>query len=162
MSRTNDLDSVRHIVARLESARIKTWLFGGWAAELLGLTLPRLHNDIDLLYPAESFDAVDVFLATGDADEITAKRFPHKRAFEIEGIMVELFLLQGPEDAPFTDFWGVNRHIWPANVLAIEASGLRVASAMSLIDYRATWQNRFPSVNGKQVSPEEWLEYQNR
>ena len=135
-------------------------MFGGWAAELLGLSLPRPHHDVDLLYPAGSFDAVDVFLASGDVDEITAKRFPHKRAFEAEGIMVELFLLQGTEDALFTDFWSVNRYEWPSNVLGVEAGGLRVASAMSLGDFRASWQDLQPSVDGRRVTAEEWLAHQ--
>ncbi len=103
---------------------------------------------------------MDVFLAAGDVDEITAKRFPHTRAFEAEGIMVELLLLQGTEDGPFTTFWGVNRYEWPSNVLSIQAGGLRVASAMSLIDYQAARRNLLPSVDGKQVSSEEWLEHQ--
>jgi hypothetical protein len=138
MSGTNDLRFVRHVVARLEAVGIRTWLFGGWAAELLGLRLPRPHHDVDLLYPAESFEAV-----------------------EVNGIMVELPLLQGPEDGPFTDFWGVKRYEWPSNVLGIQAGGLRVASAMSLIDYQDTRQDLLPSVDGKQVSSEEWLEHQN-
>jgi hypothetical protein len=78
MQRANDLDFVKHVVSRLESAGVRTWLFGGWAAELLGLSVPSPHNDVDLLYPADSFEAVDVFLATGGVDEIAAKRFPHK------------------------------------------------------------------------------------
>jgi len=162
MSRTNDLGFVRYIVGRLELAGVRTWVFGGWAAELFGLSRPRPHHDVDLLYPAVSFEAVDVFLATGEVDEIVAKRFPHKRAFEAEGIMVELFLLQGPEDGPFTDFWGVNRYEWPSNVLGAQAGGLRVASAMSLTDYQAKRRELLPSVDGKQVSSGEWLEHQNR
>jgi hypothetical protein len=138
-----------------------TWVFGGWAAELLGLSLPRLHHDVDLLYPADSFEAVDVFLAGGDVEEIPAKRFPHKRAFEYDGIMVELFLVRCTEDGRFTDFWGVNRHRWPADVLDVHAGGLRVASALSLIDYRERWLDLAPSVDGKQVTAEEWLRHQN-
>jgi len=160
VSRTNDLGFVRYVVDRLESAGVRTWLFGGWAEELLGLRLPGPHHDVDLLYPAGSFDAVDVVLADGDVEEITAKRFPHKRAFETEGIMVELLLLQGPDNAPFTDFWGASRYEWPSNVFGIQAGGLRVASAMALIDYQATWRDRLPSVDGKQVSSQEWLEHQ--
>nr|WP_238334744.1 hypothetical protein [Kribbella amoyensis] len=132
---TNDLDFVRHVVTRLELAGLRTWLFGGWAAEVLGLTTPRPHRDIDLLYPAETFDAVDTYFATGDVDEIAAKRFPHKRAFEIDGIMVELFLVESREAHPFTNFWGVNRHEWPSDVFDIHAGGFRVASAKAVLGY---------------------------
>ena len=162
MPRTNDLAFVRHVVDRLESAGIRTWLFGGWAVELLGMSLPRPHNDVDLLYPGDSFDAVDAFLTAGDVEEITAKRFPHKRAFESDGIMVELLLLQRSDDGLHTDFWGVIRHQWPSNVLDVQAGGLRVASAMSLIDYHATWRNLLPTVDGNQVSSEEWLQHQSK
>ncbi len=40
---------------------------------------------------------MDEFLARGDVQEIVAKRFPHKRAFEVDGVMVELFLVQADE-----------------------------------------------------------------
>jgi hypothetical protein len=160
MSRANDLGFVEHVVARLESAGISTWLFGGWASELLGLSLPRAHNDVDLLYPADSFDAVDAFLATGGVDELAEKRLPHKRGFETDGIMVELFLVQTPEAGPFTDFWGVTRHEWPSNVFDIRAGGFRVASGMSVLGYRDAWEALQPTVDGKRVSLQEWREFQ--
>ncbi|MFI5690932.1 nucleotidyltransferase domain-containing protein [Kribbella sp. NPDC051586] len=156
-SGTNDLAFVRHVVGWLESAGVKTWLFGGWAAELLGLELPRTHHDVDLLYPGESFAAADALFARGEVDEVVAKRLPHKRAFEMDGVLVELFLVQGPAGAPFTDYWGVTRHEWPANVLEVEAGGLRVASALALLDYEATFDKRVPTVDGERVTVEEWL-----
>jgi hypothetical protein len=159
MARTNDLDFVGDVATWLESADISTWLFGGWAEELLGLVLPRLHQDLDLLYPASNFGAVDAFLARDGVDEIEAKRFPHKRAFETEGIMVELFLVEGPEVGPFTDFWGVNRHNWPSNVFGVQAGGFRVASAMSLLSYRAAFDSLQPTVDGKRITAQEWLEH---
>ena len=137
-----------------------TWLFGGWAEELVGLCLPRHHHDVDLLYPAQDFGPVDAFLSDGTVDEITAKRFPHKRAFETEGVMVELFLVQGAESRYYTDFWGVTRHDWPDNVLGVEAGGLRVASAMALVDYRAKRTNYQPSIDGRPATAEQWLHHQ--
>ncbi|MFD7153580.1 nucleotidyltransferase domain-containing protein [Kribbella sp. NPDC059898] len=159
-SPANDLDFVRQVVARLESAGIRTWLFGGWASELLGLSLPRPHNDIDLLYPADTFEAVDTFLATGRVDELAAKRFPHKRGFETDGIMVELFLVQPSESGPFTDFWGDIRYEWPSNVFDVQAGGLRIASALSLLAYRAAWDDLQPTVDGKRATSQEWLDHQ--
>ncbi|TDO59971.1 hypothetical protein EV651_108319 [Kribbella sp. VKM Ac-2571] len=78
-----------------------------------------------------------------------AKRFPHKRAFEIDGIMVELFLVQTDATGPFTDFWGVARHDWPADVFDVEADGLRVASAMAVTGYRAGWEDLQSKLQGR-------------
>ncbi|TDW97679.1 hypothetical protein EV647_2366 [Kribbella sp. VKM Ac-2566] len=149
MVRRNDLGFVRYVVGRLEGAGVRAWVFGGWAAELLGLSAPRAHGDVDLLYPADGFAVVDEFLARGDVQEIEAKRFPHKRAFEIDGIMVELFLVQTDETGSFTDFWGVARHDWPADVFAVEVDGLRVASAMAVTGYRAGWEDLQSKLQGR-------------
>ncbi|MEV6266136.1 hypothetical protein AB0L64_03155 [Kribbella sp. NPDC051936] len=154
MARTNDLAFVRDAVGRLEGAGVRTWLFGGWASELLGLSLPRAHQDLDLLYPADNFEAVDGYLESGDVREIVAKRLPHKRAFEVDGIRVELFLVQ---PGPYTDFWGATRHTWPANVFDVEAGGFRVASAMALLEFRDAWEKLRPVVGGRTVTAEEWL-----
>lgn len=95
VARSNDRAFVRDTMSRLQDAGIKTWLFGGWAEELLGLRSPRDHHDLDLLYPATDFEHVDAFIARdGRLAEITAKRFAHKRASLSEDIMVELLLVQ--------------------------------------------------------------------
>ncbi|MET9269979.1 hypothetical protein [Kribbella sp. NPDC003557] len=154
MARSNDLAFVRDVVRQLEAAGVRTWIFGGWASELLGLSPPRPHQDLDLLYPAGNFDVVDVYLARGDVQEIAAKRFPHKRAFEAEGIRVELFLVQ---PGPYTDFWGATRHTWPAGTFDVEAGGFRVASAVALAGFRAAWEGLRPTVGGRTVTAEEWL-----
>jgi hypothetical protein len=105
--------------------------------------------------------AVDAFLTTGAVDEVTAKRFPHKRGFETDGILVELFLVRTQDAVPFTDFWGVTRYEWPSNVFNIQAGGFRVASAMSMLGYQTAWDTLQPTVHGKRVSPDEWLAHQN-
>lgn len=92
---------------------------------------------------------MDEFLARGDVQEIVAKRFPHKRAFEVDGVMVELFLVQSDEAGWFTDFWGVARHDWPADVFEVEAGGLRVASATALAGYRAGWDELQAKLQGR-------------
>ena len=56
---------------------------------------PGPHRDIDLLYAAQSFARLDEFLrAQSDVQEVTAKRFSHKRAFEWRGLLVEMFLVR--------------------------------------------------------------------
>lgn len=140
---SNDLPFVRTTMTMLSAAGIRTWLFGGWAEELRRVIQPRPHHDVDLLYPASDFRIVDRHLLENDSiEEITLKRFPHKRAFERAGAMVELFLLQGDEDSGyFTDFWGNNRYHWPSGALPNDpVEGLSVASAAAVADYRENFE----------------------
>ncbi len=116
----------------LYTASINTWLFGGWAEELWGFRLPGPHGDIDLLYPAENFHAVDRFLsAHGDLEEIIGKRFVHKRAFRRQGVLVELFLLQSTPAGLTTDFFGLHLFQWPADTLihTVPLGGLATSAA---------------------------------
>jgi hypothetical protein len=129
----NDLPLVHSVTRLLEEHGIVTWLFGGWAEELLGLMPPRPHKDIDLLYRASDFTDVDRFLRMGQATEIREKRFVHKRAFLFNGVMVELLLVK-PDLT--TDFWGKRLHTWPADTLEGSASPLRIASPLALITFR--------------------------
>ena len=46
---------------------------------------------MDLVVTDADIDALDRWLTS--QDEIVAKRFPHKRAFRLDGIMVELHLV---------------------------------------------------------------------
>jgi protein-tyrosine phosphatase len=114
----------------LRSRDVDTWLFGGWATELRGISTPCPHHDVDLLYPAENFDRVDELL--GSLDEITAKRFPHKRAFEFDGIMVELFLVRFDGRAHYTSFWNSYRYEWADDVFADD----RIVGVNALADFR--------------------------
>ena len=127
----NDLDFVYEVMELLAKRGVHVWVFGGWAEQLLGLDRPRGHVDLDLLYPAESFDAVDAL----DLPWITGKRFPHKRAFAYEGVLVELYLVQRDEDGHYTDLPG-GRHRWPGDVLW-GVHGLRVAGPNAVSGYRA-------------------------
>jgi hypothetical protein len=135
----NDLAFVRQTMRLLEDAGIRTWLFGGWAEEVLGLSRPRAHHDLDLLYLAGDFAAVDALLAArGELAAIPAKRLPHKRAFLRLGIMTELILVRPhPGPAYITRFRDQVRYQWPADLLTVNVNGLRVASAGALRRYRA-------------------------
>ena len=42
----NDLGFVMRVVDLLEDARLRVWLFGGWAEELRGLRAPCEHTDV--------------------------------------------------------------------------------------------------------------------
>ncbi len=132
---TGDLAVVLRVADVLEGARLRTWLFGGWAEELTGLSAPREHAGIDLLYPGRSFDRVDRFLERAAVGEIAAKRESHRRVFILEGAQVELLLVQRDEHGWHTDF-PAGRHSWPDDVFA-GGGRLPVASEAALSGYRA-------------------------
>lgn len=136
MSVGNDIHFTCRLFDLLASEGVRTWIFGGWAEELRGLCVPREHGDVDLLYPAADFSAVDTVLARrADFHEIEVKRFNHKRAFVYEGTMIELFLAQEDAEGLYTDFSGRFRFDWPAGTLA-SRGGLPVVGRAALIAYR--------------------------
>jgi hypothetical protein len=135
-------------VGYLEERGIETWVFGGWAEELRGLVLPRTHSDLDLLYPAEDFGAIDALLATGELEEITAKRFAHKRAFRFAEAMVETFLMAHDRRGWHTMFWDQVRHDWPMDVVDV-LEGRRVVSADALRSYR----DAYPQLRQGRATP---------
>jgi len=53
------LDFVLAAMQQFAHAQMATWLCGGWAEELWGLSPSRPHHDVDLLYPAQNFDLLD-------------------------------------------------------------------------------------------------------
>jgi hypothetical protein len=139
----NDLALVERVIGLLASRGVPAWVFGGWAEQLLGIAPPREHGDIDLLVAGDDWTAVDAFLA--ELDEIPAKRFPHKRAFVLDGVMVELFLVRRDDESLFTTFWGERRD-WPADTLDDDGP-LPVASAAAVAGYRAAHPRR-PALAG--------------
>src|SRR5207253_11429132 len=100
-------------------------------------TPPQPHRDVDLLYPGPDFRRLDEFLAGEVVEEWTGKRRPYRRAFELEGIPVELFLVERDAVGWYTDFAG-GRHRWPANVF-VRSAWPPVASAEALSGYRAAY-----------------------
>lgn len=136
----NTLEALADVVKILADAEIKTWLFGGWAEELLEICLPRPHKDIDLLYPAHSFEILDKFLRPQETViEVQAKRFTHKRAFRWQGILVEVFLVRFESGAFVTDFFGMLPFVWPQDMLSHEREldkEWRIASPATLRLYR--------------------------
>jgi hypothetical protein len=139
----NDLALVERVIGLLASRGVPAWVFGGWAEELLGLAPPRAHGDIDLLVAGAGWSAVDDLLP--ELDEITAKRFAHKRALVLDGVMVELFLVRCDDESLFTTFWGERRD-WPADTLDDDGP-LPVASAAAVAGYRAAHPRR-PALAG--------------
>ena len=128
----NDLRFVADLVVTLRREGIDTWIFGGWAEELHGLSRPREHRDVDLLYRGDDWRRVDAFLA--GVDEVVGKRFPHKRAFMADGVLVELFLVQRDRDGWFTLF-PAREFRWPDDLFR-ETGALPVADLASVVAYR--------------------------
>jgi hypothetical protein len=130
----NDLEFVLHVVDRLRSEGICTWVCGGWAEELRGLALPRPHLDVDLLYPARDWSRVDGL----ELDWIPGKRAHAKRAFVLDGVLVELILVERDKRGWFTQKPRY-RHDWPDDVFATRGR-LPVASTTALAGYRRAYR----------------------
>jgi len=130
----NDLAFVERAITLLRSKGVETWVFGGWGEELRGLIRPRAHVDLDLLYPAEDWEPVDALYL----DWLASKRYPWKRAFVLEGTMVELFLVQHDERGWCTKL-ARRTHRWPDNVLASNGH-LPVASTAALAGMRHSYR----------------------
>ena len=127
----NDLEYVLDVVDLLWSHGVRAWIFGGWGEELRGLSPPREHVDVDLLYPARDWARVDAL----ELDWIEGKRFPWKRAFTLRGTTVELFLVERDDRGWYTRLKR-RRHEWPDNVFSTNGR-LPVASTAALAGYRA-------------------------
>ena len=126
----NDLDFVLRASDLLWSRGLRTWVFGGWGEELRGLAPPREHVDLDLLYPAPDWSRVDAL----QLDWTASKRFDWKRGFVLEGVLVELFLVQRDERGWYTRLKR-RRHDWPDNVFSTNGR-IAVASTAALAGYR--------------------------
>lgn len=129
------------VLARLEQNGISCLLFGGWAEEALGLAAPRKHRDIDLLLPAPSFSALDALLGGRSTTflEILLKRFAHKRAFIVDGAMVEIILVQETGHGAVTSFWGDVPFAWKlplAEECHLNGQKVRTASRDNLHHFR--------------------------
>ncbi len=152
----NTLATVSDVMSRLADGGAECFLFGGWAEELLGLRPSGPHHDIDMVFGGPNFSAVERVLARQlDAfDEVTTKRFAHKRAFLHEGVLCEVMLVQEPERAPFTLFWGDTRFVWHIPLLhdrpvQIGGHAAPVVSGANLRKYR----EERPS-----IQPRRWAE----
>jgi hypothetical protein len=140
--RSNGLDLLALVVDRLEAAAAGVLVFGGWAEKLLGLSPPRRHDDVDLLLSAPSCASIDRLLAVAaDAEEVRAKRFAHKRAFRIQGVTIEITLVEHDRAGPVTRFWGEVPFRWlvPVGQAELASSVVRsfpVVTQENLARYR--------------------------
>ena len=131
----NDLPFVLRAVDLLWSQGVRTWICGGWAEELRGLAPVRQHEDLDLLYPAPSWARVDRL----ELDWVAGMRFPWKRAFVLDGVLVELVLVERDAHGAWFTGLGRRRHVWPPDTFAANGR-LPVASAAALTGYRGSYR----------------------
>jgi hypothetical protein len=131
----NDLPFVLRAVDLLWSKGVRTWICGGWADELRGLSPVRQHEDLDLLYPAPGWSRVDRL----DLEWVEGKRFPWKRAFVLDDVLVELVLVERDAEGAWFTGLGRRRHVWPADTFAANGR-LPVASAAALTGYRGSYR----------------------
>ena len=116
-----------------------SWIFGGWGEELHGLRPFGPHSDIDLLLHDETFDPIDNSIEKREEFvAIPEKRFSHKRAFEFDGVRVELFLVH-PRTLTTNFFSGRHLFQWPADTFGEGANrlGLKICSKAALQLYRS-------------------------
>lgn len=146
------MNSPELVVRVLEALRFRGCpciLFGGWAEEALGLRHPAPHGDIDLLLTAADFSKLDTLLVGKSPvwREIERKRFHHKRAFLVQGVLVEIMLVQQKRAEPVTWLWGDVRFGWRqplACSLEFAGHSIEVATAANLSWYRANRRNLQP------------------
>jgi hypothetical protein len=142
MMSVNTLPFLHSVIERLAHAHIEVWLFGGWAEELWQMIPPRSHADIDLLFRASSFEALDTVLAADSAwIPISQKYFSHKRAVHYQQVMIEFLLAQGSPEASTTTFFDKRYQLeWPADTftqtLNVGVQKVAIASQSALIHYR--------------------------
>lgn len=135
------MSSWRHVKQTMETLHgqgVTTWIGGGWASELWSLEAPRHHRDIDLFYPAGCFEALDVCLPS--LEEAKQKRFPHKRAFISQDVLVEIVLLRPRSDGTHvTSYFDCYDLIWPARSLGT-CNGVRALTGTALNAHRTALQ----------------------
>jgi hypothetical protein len=134
----NDLTLLSTIVDTLRAHSLDIWVFGGWAEQLKGLRQPGPHADTDLLIRATNFRQLEVVLADiPGVTEIPEKHFSHKRAFEWNGVRVEVFLVQPSSPDTTIMFDGRAAIHWPTDTFAESpVAALHVASKTALRMYR--------------------------
>lgn len=138
--KNNTRSKLLEIVTKLESKGLEIIVFGGWSAELQKLEKTRPHSDIALLILDKNFNSL-VQLINSNNWEIV-KSYAHKKAFLIDCIMVEVFLVKMDDSKFTTEFIGEERSVifhWPDQLFAETATrdgNLKVATKDAMAKYR--------------------------
>ncbi len=134
----NDLPFLTDLVERLRGSGQDVRVFGGWAEQLRGLRRKGPHSDIDLLLTADGFEPLESFMdGLTEAGAIPGKRFPHKRAWVVDGVRVEFMLVRPGAVMTTVMFLGEPVISWPAGTFSgTPVDGLPVAGREALKMYR--------------------------
>ena len=153
----NNLEFLRYIFSRLQQSGIGCIVFGGWAKELSGTITPRPHKDVDLLYISNDFEKVDAFVKNSpDVKEISAKHFPHKRAFLCKGVMLELLLVIQKDKKFVTNFWDEYELEWPpittTRIASPDKQELLICGPL-VVDYYHAHEQEIAEVRDRHIPP---------
>lgn len=139
----NNIQFLTSLIDELYSHNIVVVIFGWRAEELSKVIEPKPHKDIDLLYIAEDFSELEK--AMKNNKEIEAKRLYHKRAYIINNIMVEFFLLQKQWKIYYTNFYGNKIYERPKDMIQTTKKyndkEYKIASKETLQLYRTNYPN---------------------
>jgi hypothetical protein len=135
----NDRSFLRSLTGKLRVAGHDVRVFGGWAEELREMRGKGPHSDIDLLLLAEDFETLESFMnGLPNAKPIAGKSFPHKRAWEVDGVRVEFLLVAPGEVNATVMFHGEPVILWPPGTFSgPPVDGMPVAGSEALQTYRA-------------------------
>ena len=139
----NTMEFVRTVIINLRDSGVDVLLGGGWAEELHGIIKPRDHSDIDLYYLAEDFNKLDKFIKNSELEEIKPKHKSHKRAFNKDGVMVEVILVQKDYKGYLSNYNQEKIIGWPAP-LSTKIDGLACLSREALAFKRSVHNYLFP------------------
>ena len=147
----NTLETLVAVFDMLTAHDASCDIFGGWAEELLQVSRPRIHGDIDLVHRAPTFAAIDIAIAhlASKVREIPEKRFLHKRAFVFREVLCEIILVRDSDTQPVTHYWGDVAFHWEMPLLHPQRVVLRdrqasVVSAANVARHRSLWSKTQP------------------
>ncbi|MBI2798572.1 hypothetical protein HYX70_04795 [Candidatus Saccharibacteria bacterium] len=144
----NTIELVKEVIADLEANGVNVLLGGGWAEERLGLKAPWAHGDIDLYYIAQNFNLLDSYIAKRNLK--LHKNKPHKRAFKVNGVQVEVILIQQDEGGYFSTYQNHSDVVdkvtirWPDNIKTACDLGIEHLSPTALRFKRKVHRQLFP------------------
>lgn len=125
------------LVQDLTKADNNIAIFGGWAVELLDIKAPWAHSDIDLLLLGDHFDNLLDWIGKNKLKIV--KSYAHKKAFIINDVMAEVFLVSRPNNTTkFVGKKGETVFQWPSELFiekSIHGHTYRLASKAAMDKY---------------------------
>jgi dihydrofolate reductase len=92
------LDALADVAARLEEARIESWLFGGWAVDFYAGRITRPHLDVDLAVWLDDVPSIAALLEGSGWQHVPDPEGDGGTGYERDGVRLELTYLVHRED----------------------------------------------------------------